>query len=39
MSDIFQSIYGSIKLEKTLDEALALAEHTIDVHELKFFSY
>ena len=37
VSDVFQSIYGSIKLGKTLDEALALAEHSIDVHELKFF--
>ena len=37
VSDVFQSIYGSIKLGKTFDEALALAEHSIDVHELKFF--
>ena len=37
VSDIFQSIYGSIKLGKTLDEALAVAEHSIGVQELKFF--
>lgn len=37
VSEVFQSIYGSIKLGKTLDEALALAEHSIDVQELKFF--
>ena len=37
VGDLFREVTGSIKLGKTLDEALALAARTLEVQELKFF--
>ena len=37
MGDLFREVTGTIKLGKTLDEALALAARTLEVQELKFF--
>lgn len=37
VGDLFREVTGSIKLGKTLDEALALAARTLELQELKFF--
>ena len=37
VGELFREVTGTVKLGKTLDEALALAARTLEVQELKFF--